>query len=90
MLSFAIGLYILRRTRSALGMGISLVTGPIVSLCITPFVGYAVDTYSHKKIMIASQLGTIVSLLLFALFFIEFPNIYFVELGDIDYVACSF
>ncbi|MDN6968377.1 MFS transporter [Oenococcus sp. UCMA 17063] len=80
MLSFAIGLYILRRTGSALGMGISLVTGPIVSLCITPFVGYAVDTYSHKKIMIASQVGTIASLLLFALFFIEFPNIYFVEL----------
>ncbi|MFT8703425.1 MAG: hypothetical protein ABF750_05940 [Oenococcus oeni] len=34
MLSFAIGLYILRRTGSALGMGISLVTGPIVSLFV--------------------------------------------------------
>ncbi|WP_260768962.1 MFS transporter, partial [Oenococcus oeni] len=30
--------------------------------------------------MIASQLGTIISLLLFALFFIEFPSMYFVEL----------
>lgn len=80
MFSFAISLYILRRTGSALGMGISLITGPLISVCLTPFVGYAVDSYSHKKIMALSQLGTIISLLLFALCFTIFPQAYFLIL----------
>ncbi|MCV3296886.1 MFS transporter [Oenococcus kitaharae] len=80
MLSFAISLYILRRTGSALGMGVSLITGPLISVCLTPFVGYAVDSYSHKKIMVASQLGTIISLLLFAFCFTAFPQAYFLIL----------
>ncbi|WP_125607217.1 hypothetical protein [Lapidilactobacillus bayanensis] len=35
MLDFAIGLYILKQTGSALSMGISLITGPLVSLVLT-------------------------------------------------------
>lgn len=80
MLQFAISLYILQRTGSALSMGMSLITGPLVALCIMPFVGYVVDTYSHKTIMIISQIITIMSLLLFGLFLKLWPEEYLYSL----------
>ena len=80
MLSFAIGLYILHRTGSALGMGVSLITGPIVSLILTPFVGYVVDTMKHRRIMILAQIGTSMGLLLFAVAFKLWPVQYYPEL----------
>lgn len=80
MLSFAIGLYILQETGSALSMGISLVTGPLVSLILTPFVGYIVDNKNHKKIMLLCQFAISVALALFALIFQLFPEHYYIEL----------
>lgn len=80
MLSFAIGLYILQETGSALSMGISLVTGPLVSLILTPFVGYIVDNKNHKKIMLLCQFAISVALALFALIFQLFPEYYYIEL----------
>ncbi|MFD1432614.1 MFS transporter [Lacticaseibacillus yichunensis] len=80
MLSFAIGLYILRRTGSALSMGISLITGPLVAVVLTPFVGYVVDTMAHRKIMIAAQITTSLGLLAFALVFHAWPAQYYPEL----------
>ncbi|AMV63011.1 permease of the major facilitator superfamily [Pediococcus damnosus] len=80
MLSFAIGLYILHRTGSALGMGISLITGPLVSLILTPFVGFIVDTFNHRKIMIMAQITTSLGLLLFGFVFRLWPAQYYPEL----------
>ena len=80
MLNFAIGLYILHRTGSALGMGVSMITGPIVSLILTPFVGYIVDTMNHRKIMITAQITTSLGLLVFGLVFHNWPAQYFPEL----------
>lgn len=80
MLSFAIGLYILHRTGSALGMGITLMVGPLVALFLTPVVGYIVDTRSHRGIMIAAQIGTSIGLLAFALTFMQWPQYYYQEL----------
>lgn len=80
MLSFAIGLYILQETGPALSMGISLVTGPLVSLILTPFVGYIVDNKNHKKIMLLCQFTISVALALFALIFQLFPEHYYIEL----------
>ncbi|WP_225046531.1 MFS transporter [Lacticaseibacillus kribbianus] len=80
MLSFAIGLYILRRTGSALGMGISLITGPLVSLCLTPVLGYIVDTMNHRAIMVLAQLGTSLGLITFAVAFHVAPAAYYQEL----------
>ncbi len=79
MLSFAIGLYILHKTGSALGMGITLMVGPLVALVLTPFVGYMVDTRSHRAIMIGAQIGTSIGLLLFALAFMWWPAFYYPE-----------
>lgn len=80
MLSFAIGLYILKQTGSALGMGISMITGPLVSLAITPFVGYVVDTKKHKPIMIMAQITTSIALIVFAIIFKLWPAQYYAEL----------
>lgn len=80
MLSFAIGLYILHRTGSALGMGVSMITGPIVSLVLTPFVGYVVDTMNHRKIMMIAQSATSLGLIAFGLVFHAWPQQYYVEL----------
>lgn len=77
MLQFAISLYILKRTGSALSMGVSLITGPLVDVVIMPFVGYIVDTVPHKMIMIVSQVVTSVSLLVFSLCFNLWPTGYF-------------
>ncbi|GEN95801.1 MFS transporter [Pediococcus ethanolidurans] len=80
MLSFAIGLYILHRTGSALGMGVSLITGPIVSLILTPFVGFIVDNFNHRRVMIAAQITTSLGLLLFGFSFRLWPTQYYPEL----------
>lgn len=80
MLSFAIGLYILHRTGSALSMGVTLVTGPVVSLLLTPFVGYVVDTMNHRRIMLSAQVVTSVVLVAFGLVFRVWPAQYYAEL----------
>ncbi len=80
MFSFAVSLYILQKTGSAMGMGISLITGPMITICATPIVGYVVDTYNRKLVMCLAQLGTIAALLLFAFCFVNWPKLYFVEL----------
>lgn len=80
MLGFAIGLYILHRTGSALGMGVNMMVGPMVAVVLTPVVGYIVDTRSHKAIMISAQIGTSVGLLAFAVAFARWPQAYYAEL----------
>ncbi|MBU7475500.1 MFS transporter [Lactiplantibacillus pentosus] len=78
--SFATSLYILQRTGSALGMGFTLIISPIVTLLMTPYIGYVVDSFNHKKILVFSQLGTIVALIIFGFLLIKFAKYYFVEL----------
>lgn len=80
MLSFAIGLYILHQTGSALSMGVSMITGPLVSLAVTPFVGYVIDTLPHKIVMVVAQVTTTIALIVFALTFRAFPSAYYPEL----------
>lgn len=80
MLSFAISLYILHRTGSALGMGVFLITGPIISLLLTPFVGYVIDNFNHRKIMLLAQVVTSIGLFLFGIVFNVWPTQYYPEL----------
>ncbi|KXB66326.1 transporter, major facilitator family protein [Parvimonas sp. KA00067] len=67
ILSFIIGLLILKKTESALNFGISQVIGPLVALVLVPFVGAVVDKYNKKIVIVIAQLFSIVSLLLYAL-----------------------
>lgn len=66
ILSFIIGLLILKKTESALNFGISQVIGPVVALCLVPFVGGVVDKYDKKKVIVFAQIFSIVSLILYA------------------------
>ncbi|GFH41484.1 MFS transporter [Lactococcus hodotermopsidis] len=63
--SFGLGLLILRETSSAMNFGMTQIIGPIVSLILLPIVGTLIDKHSHKKIIIASQIFTILSLAIF-------------------------
>lgn len=67
ILSFIIGLLILKKTESALNFGISQVIGPLVALVLLPFVGSVIDKYNKKIIIVIAQLFSIVSLILYAL-----------------------
>ena len=67
ILSFIIGLLILKKTESALNFGISQIIGPLVALILVPFVGAIVDKYNKKIVIVIAQTFSIVSLLLYAL-----------------------
>lgn len=67
ILSFIIGLLILKKTESALNFGISQIIGPLVALVLVPFVGAIVDKYNKKIVIVIAQLFSIVSLILYAL-----------------------
>ncbi|MBC1520232.1 MFS transporter [Listeria aquatica] len=67
ILTFIIGLLILRHTSSALSFGVSQVIGPVVALILLPFTGSIVDRFDRKKIVIYAQLLSIVSLVLYAI-----------------------
>lgn len=67
ILSFIIGLLILKKTESALNFGISQIIGPLVALVLLPFVGGVVDKYNKKTVIVIAQLFSIVSLILYAL-----------------------
>lgn len=68
ILSFIIGLLILKETDSALYFGISQMIGPIVALILLPITGSIVDKYNRKHIIIYAQLFSIVSLIVYAIF----------------------
>lgn len=67
VLSFVIGLLILKNTNSILGFGFSQIIGPLVSILLLPFLGSIVDKYDRKKIIIASQILSIITLSIYAL-----------------------
>lgn len=67
ILSFIIGLLILKKTESALNFGISQIIGPLVAVVLLPFVGGVVDKYNKKIVIVIAQIFSIVSLILYAL-----------------------
>ncbi|WP_312754920.1 MFS transporter [Rummeliibacillus suwonensis] len=67
ILSFIIGLLILKSTDSALSFGISQVIGPVVSLVLLPFTGSIVDKFDKKKVLVAAQLLSIISLCIYGI-----------------------
>lgn len=70
-LDFAIGLLLLQKTGSAINFGLSLIVGPIVGVILFPVIGPLIDHFSHKRIIVLSQLEILLVLLLFVVFFIH-------------------
>lgn len=64
-LNFFFGLYFLQITRSAFIFGTLTIIGPLVSLLLTPIMTRIVDTVSHKKILLISQIISFVFLLVY-------------------------
>lgn len=74
LLTFIIGLYILKDTESALNFGLSQTVGPLVGLALLPFLAGIIDKYDKKIIMLIGQSISIVALIIYL-----FINYYFVE-----------
>lgn len=75
ILSFVIGLLILKNTNSVLGFGFSQVIGPVVTVLLLPFVGGIVDKYDRKKIVILAQIFSMLSLLIYGIIiFVDSSN----------------
>ena len=80
MFGFALGFFVLKQTGSALGMGVTLITGPLVSLVLTPFVGYVVDTMNHRRVILICQVMSMVMLVVFGLVYRIWPAQYYIEI----------
>ena len=66
--TFALSLSILAKTNSATAYSTVLVVGAVTSIILTPLIGYIVDRFPKRRLLIGSQLVSIVSLLVFGLF----------------------
>ncbi len=80
MFSFAVGLFLLRKTGSAMNLGISILIGPLVSLILLPISGTIVDHFSHKKIIVTCQIGIIVTMAFFSMEFQQLSDTYLVKI----------
>ncbi|EST12458.1 MFS transporter [Sporolactobacillus laevolacticus] len=69
LFNFAISLYILKLTGSAMNFGTTLLIGPLIGIVFSPLIGYLADHNDHKKVMIRTQLGCIVLLVVYSVFF---------------------
>lgn len=65
LFNFAIGLYILKMTGSAMTFGTTLLIGPLIGIVFSPLIGYVSDHYENKHVMIPSQVGCIAFLFCF-------------------------
>ncbi|STY43475.1 H+ Antiporter protein [Listeria grayi] len=77
ILTFIIGLLILKSTDSAIQFGISQVIGPLVALLLLPFTGSMIDKFDKKKVLIAAQFLSIGSLAVYSIliYFQGFDNL---------------
>ncbi|WP_010632568.1 MFS transporter [Sporolactobacillus vineae] len=69
LFNFAIGLYILKVTGSAMNFGTTLLIGPLIGIVFPPLIGYVSDHYENKRVMIISQISCILLLLLYSFLF---------------------
>ncbi|MCI1858945.1 MAG: MFS transporter [Sporolactobacillus sp.] len=69
LFNFAISLYILKLTGSALNFGTTLLIGPLVGIAFSPLIGYVADHYDNKRVMILAQSTCAGLLSLYGLFF---------------------
>lgn len=67
ILTFIIGLLILKNTDSAITFGISQIIGPLVALVLLPFTGSIIDKFDKKKVLIAAQFLSIASLTIYSI-----------------------
>jgi Major Facilitator Superfamily. len=77
LFNFAIGLYILKVTGSAMSFGTTLLIGPLIGIAFSPLIGYVSDHYENKGVMIISQIGCILLLLFYSFLFPFFGQLHY-------------
>jgi len=65
ILTFSLGLLLLKLTGLAIIFGFSIIIGPLISLAIAPLVGHLLDTLPHKQVALLGNFGMLISVLLF-------------------------
>lgn len=74
LFNFAISLYILRLTGSALNFGITLMIGPLIGLIFAPITGFVSDHFDNKRVMMITQTGCVAMLLIYSIVFVSLPQ----------------
>lgn len=74
--TFALGMYILKIYKSSFLFSMIILTGPVVSLLLSPLIGYVVDNFSHKKIAMISQSVSIIVMAIATLLIFNWFNKY--------------
>ncbi|WP_281177356.1 MFS transporter [Tetragenococcus solitarius] len=76
MLSYGLGLMLLRQTNSAISFGIEMIIAPVVGVLFVIPIGNLVDKYKHKSLLIGSSLIKILFLIFFILSIDHFNGLY--------------
>ncbi|MFX3618016.1 MAG: MFS transporter [Sporolactobacillus sp.] len=80
LFNFAISLYILKLTGSAISFGTTLLVGTLVGIVFSPLIGYVSDHFENKHVMIISQSACALLLFIYSLLFPTFDHWYFLIL----------
>lgn len=74
--TFALGMYILKIYKSSFLFSLIILTGPVISLLLSPLIGHIVDNFSHKKIVLISQSVSIIIMLIATILIFNWFNKY--------------
>ncbi|MCW3778703.1 MFS transporter [Levilactobacillus namurensis] len=66
VLTFSLGLLLLKYTGLAISFGFSIIIGPLVSLIMAPIIGNLIDSLPHKTVALIGGLGMLISIVCFA------------------------
>lgn len=67
--AFALGLMLMTRTGSSISFALSMIIQPLLAILLLPIVGPLVDLQDRKKVIIVSQIGTILGLIFFSILY---------------------
>jgi len=86
--AYALSLYLLKKTGSAFSYGTSLFAGPIIGLLMSPIIGKVIDNNSHKHVAIISEVGLIITIIVFLIVF-NLTNKQYVYIISVIFIVLS-
>jgi len=89
VLTFSLGLLLLKYTGLAISFGFSIIIGPLVSLVMAPIIGNLIDDLPHKRVAIIGCLGMLLSIVSFAGYYEVYFSAKNIFLAVILFNICS-
>lgn len=86
--TYALSLYLLKKTGSAFSYGTSLFAGPIIGLLMSPIIGKVIDNNSHKQVAITSEVGLIITIIVFFIVF-NLTNKQYIYIVSVIFIVLS-